>query len=223
MNDGKTRVRAAVVLAAPVTLLVGWLLEPYVDNPTDPVLLGQAVAAGPDRYLWSQLILGVALVLLMLSMVAIRYYMRDAGEDRWSFLAVPLLLTGFGAAMFVTGAAAVGTWTTVQLGGGGDEVARFIDQAHRVGLPVSGIGFILIDLGLVTLAVAVKKSGILTEGAAWTVVGAFILSVVAGFIPTGWALRVVGVGLLIGLWSIGYRMWQDAAVSAPAPTSVASR
>ena len=215
-NSAQAKLRAVAVFVFPVIGLVGLLYQPYVNDLTDPAAVGAAVAAGPTRWLWSQTLQAAALVAAILAVVAIRIYLRDAGEDRWSFPAVPFVTIGAAVFIFLLGAGAVGGWVIVELGGSAGEVGQFFDEAGRFALPAFVIGGIAFSLGLLSLAAAVRRSGTLGDAAAWLVVIAVIVLVVAGFIPAGWADLVVGVAAVIAAWLIAYQMWQDASTaSAP--------
>ncbi len=218
MSDAvKAQLRAAVVFIAPVVVLVGFLYQPYISDFTDSVEFGEEVAAGPTRWLWSQTVLALSVVLTILAVFSIRIYLRDAGEDLWSFLAVPLVTVGAATFVFVLGFAGLAGWTVTELGGSAAGVAVFFDEVGGFGDAVFIIGGVLFGLGLLSLAAAVKLSGTLADSVAWLVVIALVVNVIAGFIPTGWATYVIGVTAIVALWPIAYQMWQDASTQ-PTPS-----
>ena len=212
MSDGaKDKLRAAVVFIAPVVLLVGFFYQPYISDFTDTVEFGEEVAAGSTRWLWSQTVIALSVVLTILAIFSIRIYLRDAGEDLWSFLAVPLVTVGAATFVFVLGFAGLAGWTVTELGGSVAGVAEFFDEVGGFGDAIFIIGGILFGLGLLSLAAAVKLSGTLADSVAWLVVIALVVNVIAGFIPTGWGTYVIGVTAIVALWPIAYQMWQDAS------------
>ncbi len=204
-----------MVFIAPAVLLAGFLYRPYIGDFTDAVEFGEEVAAGPTRWLLSEVLIAIGLVLLILAVFAIRLYLRDAGEDRWSFPAVPLVTVGAGVFIFVLGFAGLGGWTVAELGGGAAEVAEFFDESV-FGDVAFLLGGVIFSVGLLSLAVAVKVSGTLADWAARVVVIAIVINVIAGFIPTGWALYIIGVTVVAALWPIAYQMWRDASAT-PTP------
>jgi hypothetical protein len=45
----EARLRALAVAAAPLLLLIGFVIRPYVSNPRDPAVKGEALTAAPNR------------------------------------------------------------------------------------------------------------------------------------------------------------------------------
>ena len=217
MSDtSKAQLCAAAVFVAPVVLLAGFLFQPYIGDFTDAVEYGEEVAAGPTRWVWSQAVIAFGLVLLILAVFSIRIYLRDAGEDRWSFLAVPLVTVGAAMSVFVTGFVGLAGWTVAELGGGAAEMAEFFDQNQFRPFLFTRIIF---SLGLLSLALAVKQSGKLADSAAGVVVAAIVVNVIAWIIHPrfGAITYVVGVTAIVALWPIAYQMWQDASTQ-PTPS-----
>ena len=213
MSDIK--LRAAVVFVAPAVILAGFLYQPYISDFTDVAEFGETVAAGPNRWLLSRVVLATGLVLLILAVFAIRLYLHEAGEDQWSFPAVPLVTVGASVFIFVLGFRGLAGWTIAERGGGAAGIAEFFDKSTfaDAAFPIGGVIF---SLGLLSLAVAVKASGTLADSAARVVVIAIVINVIAGFIPMGWAIYITGfVGFAV-FWPIAYQMWQDASAT-PTP------
>jgi hypothetical protein len=59
-----------------------------------PPAVAVALAADTTRWGLSHLVTGVASGLLILAFLAIRSYLRQAGEERWSVLAFPFIVMG---------------------------------------------------------------------------------------------------------------------------------
>ena len=121
MSDIK--LRAAVVFVAPAVILAGFLYQPYISDFTDVAEFGETVAAGPNRWLLSRVVLATGLVLLILAVFAIRLYLHEAGEDQWSFPAVPLVTVGASVFIFVLGFRGLAGWTIAERGGGAAGIA----------------------------------------------------------------------------------------------------
>jgi hypothetical protein len=91
-----TRARwgAAIVIIAPVVLLAGLVYHPFIAVLPDAAAVAVALAADTTRWGLSHLVAGVASGLLILAFLAIRSYLRQAGEERWSAPAVPFIVMG---------------------------------------------------------------------------------------------------------------------------------
>ena len=72
-------------------LLAGFAYHPYVANGTDEAALAAAVASDTTRWGLSHLAIGIGYALAALAFIAIRSYLREAGEERWSVVALPLI------------------------------------------------------------------------------------------------------------------------------------
>ena len=110
----EARLRAGAVAVPPlftfVLVLTG--LNVYAilsDHEAEwgPAGLAQAAAADPYRYQLSYLLNAINLGMGLIAVLAICSYLRAAGERRWSFLAVPLLILGHGAFIYHEGWAAM--------------------------------------------------------------------------------------------------------------------
>ena len=94
----RRRFRPAIVAIAPAVLLAGFAYHPYVSRPTDEAALAVAAASDTTRWGLSHPAIGVGYGLAVLAFIAIRSYLREVGEERWSVLALPF--TALGCAMF---------------------------------------------------------------------------------------------------------------------------
>src|SRR5829696_9020908 len=87
--------RAAVVAVAPVLLLVVAVWHPYLAGrlPNDAAV-AEAVLSGPTRWGLAHVAAGLAFGFVVLAFVAIRSWLREAGEQRWSGAGLPLIVLG---------------------------------------------------------------------------------------------------------------------------------
>src|SRR5918994_593147 len=90
-----TRFRAAIVAVAPAGLLAVLTYHPHNPGrmPNIEAPAG-AVIADTTRWGLAHLAIGVASGLLVLAFLAIHGYLREAGEERWSALALPFIVMG---------------------------------------------------------------------------------------------------------------------------------
>lgn len=88
------RFRAAALFLAPALLLLGFAYHPYIANTTDDAAVAAAASDDPTRWGLAHLAIGVGYGLMALAFVALRSYLREAGVDRWSALALPFAVLG---------------------------------------------------------------------------------------------------------------------------------
>jgi hypothetical protein len=90
----RARFGASIVALAPAVILAGLFAHPYIATLPDEAAIAEAVAA--DKTWWGlvHLTAGVASGLMVLAFFALRSYLREAGEERWSILALPFIVVG---------------------------------------------------------------------------------------------------------------------------------
>src|SRR5215207_5192722 len=89
------RSRAVVVAVAPLMLAAAFVAHPYIGlGPPDEAAVARAAASSTFRWGISHLMVGVASAILLLAFLAIRSYLREAGDDRWSARALPFVIVG---------------------------------------------------------------------------------------------------------------------------------
>src|SRR5215203_4507103 len=103
MSTTRARFRAAIVAIAPAVLLVGFFYHPYISLPTDPVAIAAAAASDTMRWGLAHLAISVGYGLVVLAFLAIRSYLSEAGEERWSILALPFIVMGSTLFVVLTG------------------------------------------------------------------------------------------------------------------------
>src|SRR5215204_3193778 len=90
----RARFGAAIVALAPAVMLAGLFAHPYIATLPDEAAVAEAVAADTTYWGLVHLTAAVASGLLVLAFLAIRSHLREAGEERWSILALPFIVMG---------------------------------------------------------------------------------------------------------------------------------
>jgi hypothetical protein len=135
-------------------------------------------------------------------------YLREAGEQRRSIFALPLVV--FGSALFaVLPGMEFAPLAAAETGG---DVAGVQEALQPWFLPVILTAALTFGLGAVTFALAVLQSRLLAPGLRWLVAIAFIVLALVRFVPVGPAQIVVGAAAVAALWPLAFQMW-----SRPAP------
>ena len=204
------RVRAALVAVAPFAMLAAFVYHPHIVLLPDANAVAHAVQADPGRWALAHWGLAIASALMGAAYVVIREYLRDAGENRWGPLALPLLV--FAAAVY---AVLPGMEFTVLAAAqaGGDIVAaqKTIDTWFVPTLLIAGVSN---AAGLFFLARAVMRSGALTDGPKVLVVAALYVMAISRLVPVGPVqFYVQGLAAVVALWPIALDLMGSRRVS----------
>jgi hypothetical protein len=206
------RFRAAVVAIAPALLLLGFAYHPYVTNGTDEAALASAASEDTTRWGLAHLAVGVGYALMALAFVALRSYLRDAGEERWSLLAVPFAVLGSCLFIPLTGM----EFALLAAAETGGDVEAVQEELFPWFIPLLVTGALSFTIGAVCFALAVARSSILGSALTRVVVIGFVVMSLARFVPLGAAPIVIGVAAVVALWPIADKMWR---VPSPSPAS----
>lgn len=199
-GTGATRIRygAAALWLAPAVLLAGLLYHPFLARP-DAEAVGVLAAADPTRWGIAHMTVAVASGLLALAFMALRAGLREAGEERFSAPALPLVVAGSvlyavlpGIEMAPLAAAETGA-----------DVAAVQAALEPWFLPVFVTAAVLFGLGALGFARAVLHSEIPDRGTGRLVAGALVVMALARFVPLGVVqFHVHGLAALVALWPL---------------------
>jgi len=211
--------RTIVVAVAPVVLFAAFVTHPYLSGrlPNDAEVAA-AVAAGPTRWGAVHLATAVASGLIILAFLAVRSYLREAGEDRFSALGVPFVVIGSSLFAFLPGmefaplAAAETGATTTEIEAAQEALASWF-------LPVLVTGAMAFAIGMFAFARAISIATVGSRGLTRVVVAALIVMAVSRFVPLAAVqFYVQGVAVIVALWPVAYAMRTQAAPYATGPT-----
>ncbi|HZJ50447.1 MAG TPA: hypothetical protein VFF07_06250 [Actinomycetota bacterium] len=225
VDIGRNRWRTTVVVVAPVVLLAVFVAHPYLSGrlPNDAGV-AEAVAAGPTQWAAVHLATAVASGLIILAFLAVRSYLREAGEDHFSALGVPFVVIGSTLFAFLPGmefaplAAAEMGATTTEIEAAQEAIASWF-------LPVLVTGALAFAIGVFAFARAISIATVGSRGLTRVVVAALIIMAVSRFVPLAAVqFYVQGVAVIVALWPLAYAMRTQAAPytagqSRPMPTS----
>ena len=200
----KARFGAAITAIAPAVLLGGFIYHPYVANATDETALADAAASDATRWGLSHLAIGVGYALMTLAFIALRSYLRKAGEERWSGRALPFAV--FASALFpiLTGMefALLAAAET-----GGDVEAAQSELAPWF-IPILATAAICFTLGAIGFAMGISRSAVLSRQLTRLVVAALVVMSAARFVPLGAAQIVIGAAGIAAFWPLAFEMWK---------------
>lgn len=205
----KARWGALSLAAAPLIILVSFLTHPHIGTRVGEPGLYEAiaaeVAADPGVWVFSHLLLAVGSGVLALAFIALRGFLREAGEDRWSTVGLPFVVLG--SVLFaLLPAMEMAPFAAFEAGVDAAAVQQGLDETI---FPVVLIaGSIVFAIGAVCFAVATYKSGVLTRRVGGVVAGALVVVAASRFVPVFWVLFYVqSAALVVALWPLAYAMW----------------
>ena len=207
------RLRAALVVIAPAIVLAGFAYHPYITPPTDPAAIAAAAAANPARWGLSHLAIAIGYGLIILAFVAVRSYLREMGEERWSVFAIPFVVLGSTLFVVLTGMeftllAAVKTGTD----------ARAAQTALMPWfVPILLIGGVSFALGVLSFALGIAHSGVLSPRLTRLVVGALVVMAGARFVPLAAGPLVLAAAGILAFWLLASQMWKHPEIPAAHP------
>lgn len=200
---------AAIVALAPAVLLAGFVYHPHLHGVLpNSAAVAEAVAADTTRWAVAHLAIGVGCGLLILAFLAIRSYLRAAGEERWSVPALPCIVIG-STLYALLPAMEFAPLAAVEIGADAAAAQRALGPWYRPILLTSAVFF---ALGAAGFAVAIARRRVLSPRLTWLVVGMLVLMAAARFVPlSAVQLHVQGVLGILALWPLAYAMWKHRA------------
>jgi hypothetical protein len=208
----RARFRAAIVAIAPAVLLAGLVYHPYLSPPTDPEVIAAAATSDTTRWGLAHLAIGVGYGLAVLAFLAIRSYLREAGEERWSIPALPFIVIGSTLFVVLTGME-IGLLAVAETGA---DVPAVQSALFPWFIPILLTGALSFARGVLGFAMGIVRSGVLSPRLTWLVVGALVVMAATRFIPLGAALYIGGAAAIVALWPLAYEMWKHPEAARPA-------
>ncbi len=209
----RARFGASIVALAPAVMLVGLFAHPYIAILPDEAAIAEAVPADTTHWGLVHLTAAVASGLLVLAFLAIRSYLREAGEERWSVLALPFIVMGsmlfaFPPAMEIAMLAAAEEGADLQA------VLTALDSWF---FPILLTAAVTFAIGVFAFAKGIADSRILGRRLTWLVVGALVVMAVSRLVPVGAVqFYVQGAAGIVALWPLAYEMWKHPEAARPA-------
>lgn len=196
------RLRAAIVAVAPTVLLVGFVYHPYVANATDESALAETAASNTARWGLSHLAIGVGYALMALAFIALRSFLREAGEEHWSGRALPFAVMGSALFPILTGM----EFALLAAAETGGDVEAAQTELFPWFIPILVTAAICFTFGAIGFALSTARSGVLSRQLTRLTVGAFVVMGAARFVPLGAAQIVIGVAAVLALWPLAVEM-----------------
>jgi hypothetical protein len=211
-ETARARFRAAIVAIAPAVLLAAFVYHPYIPNLTNKAAVAAALGSHTTHWGFSHLAVGVGSGLVVVAFLAIRSYLREAGEERWSVLALPFIVMGSTLFAFLP-AMEIAMLAAAEEGADLQAVLVAMDSWF---FPILVTAAVIFALGVLGFATGMVRSRVLGARLTWLVVGALVVMAAARFVPLGAALYVGGMAGIVALWPLAYEMWKHPEAARPA-------
>jgi hypothetical protein len=205
-----SRLRAVITALAPLVLLAAFVWHPYIAGRLpNETAIADAVADGPTRWGLAHLAAGVASGVVVLAFIAVRGYLREQGEDRWSALGLPLVVIGSTLYTLLPGM----EFAPLAAVESGADAAAAQGALQPWFLPVLLVGAITFALGVLGFATGIAGRGMLSPGLTGLVVVALVVMAASRFVPLFAVQSYVQVAAaLVALWPLAHRMWTRSPV-----------
>jgi len=200
----KAGFRAAILVVAPAVMLVGFLYHPFIANLPDTQAVAAAARQDTLRWAVAHLLVAIGSGLIAVAFLAVRAWLREAGEDRWSAAAVPFVVMA-GALYAILPGMEFAVFAAVETGGDPAAAQAAIDAWFLPLLLTAAASF---AIGAFGFAMAIARSGVLGPQLTVIVAGALIVLGIARFVPLGLVqFYVNGLAGIVALWPLAYAMW----------------
>ncbi len=207
IDSDRTQWRTVILVVAPAVLLAALVTHPYLSGrlPNDAAVAA-AIVDGTTRWGWVHLTTSVASALIMLAFLAVRSYLREAGEDRLSALGVPFVVIGSTLFAVLPGmefaplAAAETGATTAEIEAMQAALASWF-------VPVLVSGALAFAIGVISFARAISLTTVGGRRLTRVVVAALIVMAISRFVPLAAVqFYVQGIAAIVALWPLAYAM-----------------
>ena len=217
-NTRKTSYGPIIVALAPTALFVALVAHPYLAGrlPNDTAVAA-AVAADTTRWGLVHLAAGLASALVILAFLAIRDYLRDAGDHRLSAVGVPFVVIGSTLFAMLPGMEFAALAAAQTAGTNLADIAAAQAALQEWFVPVMMIGALTFAIGILAFIRSITITGILRTPVTALVVGALAVMALSRLVPLAAAqLYLHSAAAILALWPLAHHMWRYPTPGAAA-------
>lgn len=202
----RARYGALGVALAPSVLLFVVLAHPFIATIPDAAAVAHGVHADTTWWGIVHLLTTVASALVALAFLAIRAFLRDAGEERFSAWALPFVIAGSALYGLLPGL----EFAPMAAALTGADAAAAQASLKPWFISVLATSVILFAIGIVGFARAVVAGRVLSRPLTQLVVTGLVVWAAARFVPLGLVqFYLQGVAGIVALWPLAYQMWRQ--------------
>jgi hypothetical protein len=206
--------RAVVVAIAPVLLLVAMVWHPYLPGRLpDHAAVADAVADDPTRWALVHLTTALASGAIVLAFIAVRGYLREAGDQALSAVGLGFIVLGSLSYAVLPGMEFT-PLAANEIGADAEAAQAALDDWF---VPVLVIGAVAFAIGIICVAVAIRRHGSLGPSVTWVVVVALIVMAASRFVPLSASqFYVQSAAALIAFWPLAWAIKGQRRAPLPA-------
>jgi len=214
IEKSTARYGAVIVAIAPAVMGAGLIYHPGIPMLLDEEAVAVAITSDTTRWAVAHVLVGVGAGLLLIAFLAIRRFLLDAGEDRFSAWGLPFVAMGSVLFAILPGM----EFAPLAAAETGGDVPGAQEALREWFIPTLGAGSVLFAIGIYLFARGIVNSGVLRRGWTGLVVGGLALVAVARFVPLGVVqFYVQAVAGVVALWPVAYMMWRQSEASPRRP------
>lgn len=205
--------RGTIVALAPAALLLSFVIHDFLPGrlPNDAAV-AEAVAAGTTRWGLVHMATAVSSGLLIIAFLAIRSYLREAGEDRFSAVGVPFIVMG-GTLFTMLPAMELTPMAVAETGAATPTIAAVQAALSPWFVTVLVVGALSFAVGVWGFARGIADSRVLSPGLTTLVIGALTVLAASRLVPLAAVqFYVQGAAGVLALWPLAYAILRHPQV-----------
>ena len=212
------RSRAAIMTIAPLVMLAAFVYHPQIILLPNAHAVAHAVQADTVRWAIAHWGVGIGAALMGVAFLAIGGYLRDAGENRWSTIAVPFLVLSASVYAILPGM----EFTVLAAARTGGDIVGSQEVIDAWFVPTLFISGVANATGVFYLTRAVRRAAVLSDSTRTIVVAALVIFAIARLVPIGPVhFYVQGLAGIAALWPIASDIRARIAEGRPARAALA--
>lgn len=212
------RCGVAVVLIAPLVMLTGFALHPWIGaGLPDQSAVAAAAADHTTRWGIAHMAIGAGSGLLAVAFLALHLGLPAVGRERRAGRAIPLIVLGSALYALLPGM----EMAPLAAAEAGVDIEAVAEELVPWFIPIHVLSGLLFAVGVVTFWAGIAESGILGTGPARIAVGALLVLAVSRLVPVPLVnFYVQGLAGIVALWPLALAMRNDVGRGAPVSRSV---
>ncbi|MGA8846711.1 MAG: hypothetical protein WB471_08890 [Nocardioides sp.] len=188
------------------------IAHPFIARLPDAGAVADAVARSETWWGVIHLVTAVGAGLIALAFLAVRAYLRAAGDDRFSSWALPCVVMGSVLYAFLPGL----EFAPLAATDSGGDAAAMQEALEPWFVPVLQTSALVFAVGVLGFARAVAATdGLLSKGLSAVVVGSLVILALSRLVPFGAVqFYLQAVAGLTALWPLASQMWRRPVAQA---------
>lgn len=202
----RARYSAVGVALAPSVMLFVFVAHPFIARLPDAAAVAHAVHVDTTWWGIVHLLTAAGSALVALAFLAIRAFLRDAGEERFSAWALPFVIAGSALYGLLPGL----EFAPMAAARTGADAAAAQATLQPWFISILATSVLLFAIGILGFALGIAASQILSRPLTRLVVTGLVVLAAARFVPLGAVqFYLQGLAGIVALWPMAIRMWRQ--------------